>query len=623
MPKTLEQEAVPKLVEADQAQSESTQANAVGAPSTPENKTSVAAPAEAPVEGEYKDVDVPEGLIPGTDSFNTWTYENWHTQAGTAQITVRDILGRLEENQRFSSYVFSKGKDPNRDNIDKCEDKITLANLKKFTENLLVISNAWLSERKDDKKRSNRKRGFERFVSVLLNVQKTIDQRLAVPEIETSKGEALDEKTEKMASDIDKKSESAKVHYENRSASSVFQNLEKPLKSLAPSANSSGSLEVSVKIPVVTVPGMYLGGSMKVEGENEGGDGFSVKTDANFLVGFEGNIPFIAKGEVGFSVGGYIESKGKTAKDALTLISYGFYRRVRESAIGRHADALWGGATTAEKFVERTETDLLSGEDNENYVELGGQAGIDAEAKLGPGVVGLTLGAKAKSGKRYDKETTGKDAAGELKKGKSSAFVGVSGGFSVGIADWEVAVGLESGTQYLKDPNPSVAGAAGNQQVSSTTSFEISAKTPELPLNASLKVKLIKLFLALSTKMNNVSAQTNADAGLSWQAANEGLMQAIESSSEEGLFGEATEDSFGDLEQGAKSSSKLGLSLKFEIEQNEDEKKSTGSGALSSINETEIAITLPTGGVNIKAEKSSNLLKIEKASGEGWSWTIG
>lgn len=616
MPETVEQDVIPKAAEVESSKSEDTKKEAPTTAAAPENKASVAAAAPAAVEGEYKDVDVPEGLIPGTESFNTWTYENWHTQAGTAQKTIRDLLGSLEGNARFSPYLFSKGKDPARDNIKNCTDKITLANLKNFTENLMVISNAWLSERKEDEKRSNRKRGFERFISVLLNVQKTIDQQIATPEAEASKGEELDEKTKKMAGDFNKKSESAKVHYENRSASSVFQNLEKPLKLLAPSKDSSGSLEVGVKIPVGTVPGMYLGGNMKVEGENEG-DSFKVASEANFIVGFEGAIPYVAKAEVGISVGGFIEAKGDNLKDALTLISYGFYRRIAESPIGRHADALWGGATTAEKFVARTEKDLLTGKDNENYVELGAQAGIDAEATLGPGVVGLSRGAKGKTGKRYDKDTT------KGKKGKQTAFIGQSGGFSVGISDWEVAVGFEAGINYLKDPNPSVAGIVGNEQVSSTTSFEISAKTPELPLNASVRAKLINLFLGLSDKMGNVTKQVNATAGMNWQAANEGIKQALESASDADLFGEAAEDSFGSLEEGFSSSSKLGFSISFEIEEKGGEEESTGTGAFSSINETEIAITLPTGGMSIKAESSKNLLKISKTSGKEWNWSIG
>lgn len=574
-------------------------------------------------EEPFVDVALPKGTLPGIKIFNDWTYENWHTMAGTAQKSIRSLLQKLSSNPTFGSYVFDTGK-PNKDAIHNCNSKPTVKAAKNMAEQMLVIANAWLAERGEDSTRNNRKQGFVRFSQSLQGFVALADIQMSKPELNqaTDTSEELGEKDKELTADFEKTAQKSKVHYENRSATSVFQNLEKPIAALAPSADTSGEMEVGVKIPIPTVPGLYLGGSLGMEAENEG-DKFTLGSESKLTVGIEGSIPHVVKGEIGFSLGGFIEASSSTLKDALRLMSYGFYRRVRESKIGKYADSLWGGSDTAEKFVERTEEDLL-GEDSEAYVELGGAASIDAGVKAGDGgVVGLEAGAYAKTGKRYDKDTI-TDDSGNLQKGKSISEVGAAGSFSVSIADWEVGVSLDSKVRYVTDNNVSVVNAADKTQESSETNFEISAKTPAIPNDDKLKANLLALASALKEKAKQVFQSTNnPSASTNWVSANAALEQAFAVSSNEELTGENTEDTFGDLEEGKKSESKLGLSLSFGVEEEGGEETKKGSGNLSSINETEVAVSFMGAGVSVKASKSKNLLKISNSSTDGYKWKLG
>jgi hypothetical protein len=116
----------------------------------------------------------------------------------------------------------------------------------------------------------------------------------------------------------------------------------------------------------------------------------------------------------------------------MKLVSYGFYRRVKESEIipAQIASIIWGGGTSefakkkANKWSLEIEKELLGegedGEENDNFVELGGLASVGVEADLG--AADLEAEAKYSSGKRYDSKSmeARKGGAGEDNKGSDS-----------------------------------------------------------------------------------------------------------------------------------------------------------------------------------------------------------
>lgn len=569
--------------------------------------------------------DIPLGTIPGVLLFNEWTNESVFTLAGTAQKTIRPLLGKISSNKSFGGYVFDKGK-PNKDTIQNCKSKPTIKRAIKMVEEMLVITNSWLTERGGDKSRENRKNGFIKFSHSLQGFLDSANNQLTNPEInepENSTESELSKDDILLAQEFEKSSEKAKLHYENRSANSVFQNLEKPISMLAPVANSTGEFEVEIKVPVSTVPGLFLGGNLGLKAENNG-DSFNIGSESNLKVGFEGSIPYVIKGEVGVSIGGFIEARSGTIKDTLRLLSYGMYRRVRESKIGRHADALWGGNESAEKFMDRTETDLLI-DDSESYVELGGQIALDADVKAKAATFGLeaSVNAFAKTGRRYDKNTT-KDENGNLRKGKSITETGLNISEAIGAAGWNGTYSFETKRKNITDRNISVTNPDGATQHSAETSISIGATSPPILNSAKLLKNYIALATAIDAKTKTIGKSAkNDNTNLAIQQASQSLETALTSSSDDKLF-EAEQDTFGDLKKGVKSESKLGFELKFSFEELENKiVNSSGEGKLSSVNETEIIANFMGAGVAIKASKSEQLLKIANTEKTGFKWKIG
>ena len=105
------------------------------------------------------------------------------------------------------------------------------------------------------------------------------------------------------------------------------------------------------------------------------------------------------------------------------------------------------------------------------------------------------------------------------------------------------------------------------------------------------------------------------------QQASQSLETSLTTSSDAKKF-DAEEDTFGDLEKGGKSESKLGFDMKFTIEEAEGKIKTSGEGKISSINETEIIASLMGAGVKIKATKSEQLLKIVNTGDKGFNFQI-
>jgi hypothetical protein len=215
--------------------------------------------------------------------------------------------------------------------------------------------------------------------------------------------------------------------------SSILTKIGPIIGAAAPSSGDSAELEIEVKVPVEPSGVGYIGFRFKASVER-------LKKQA-LKVGFEvavtggANIPNVV--EIGGELGMYVEAQGSTPQKAMELVSYGMYRRIRESRVipNEVANFIWGGSGSsvgwkrAEKWAAKVEKENFkdkslnlggTGDSDEEdaYVETGGLAGAKAKGGVG-GVADVEGSVGYKSGKKYDYESVKARKSAGL--GKASA----------------------------------------------------------------------------------------------------------------------------------------------------------------------------------------------------------
>jgi len=550
---------------------------------------------------------IPEGTIPSPTLFDKATYEGFFTGEGTAKKQIKSILEKIYGNKSLKSMVHGESH-KSTSSIALCTDYETIRQMHEYASVMIANTGAWLQERGNDPDRAKREKGFLAFLSVMTDFKMAAENRMRSGGISEEQISGLEENFSQESKDTISK---IQLHYANRSAGSVFTNLAKPLKMLAPVPDSKGSVEVEVKIPIPQVPGLYIGGTFGLEAEH-GEKAFKIGCNAALKVGIEYSISNAAKLGAGISLGAYIESQAATPEDALRLVSYGLYKRLKEnSIIGRYADGAWGGKTSADKFVARTEADIFDNpnagtEDDAPYVEMGGSIGANAEAKTNFGMGsesvlkgGLEAQAGYKSGTRYDKDTT----AG--RKGKNVSSIDTKIAASFDIAGFGAGIEYTYGKTTSKDPN-----VIAEAETETNHIVTISASSRPIVGQGMLITKLVEFIAGLQSKGASVVGRGDSQrAKATWGAASSSLTGTVESLADGG-----SEDFVGDLESGVKSEGKLGLSLELNLSKKE------GTFTVSSDSETEIAIEV-MGGVNVKVSKSKSLVVVKYAN--GWSLKVG
>ncbi len=201
--------------------------------------------------------------------------------------------------------------------------------------------------------------------------------------------------------------------------SSILSKIGPIIGAAAPSSGDSAELEVEVKVPIEPSGVGYLGLRFKASVERLKKQALKVGFEVAFTGG--ANIPNIV--EIGGELGMYIEAQGSTPEKAMELVSYGMYRRIRESRVipNEVANFIWGGSASgvgwkrAEKWAAKVEKENFkdkslnlggTGDSDEEdaYVETGGLAGAKAKGGVG-GVADLEGSIGYKSGKKYDYES--------------------------------------------------------------------------------------------------------------------------------------------------------------------------------------------------------------------------
>jgi hypothetical protein len=253
------------------------------------------------------------------------------------------------------------------------------------------------------------------------------------------------------------------IAYEDHTqqASSVLEKLGVVVDTAVPNNGDTGEIEVNFKFPVEPSGVGFLGGRFKVEASKDD-DMVKVRTEMAVTGGAE--FPWAeVKGEMGV----YLESQADSGGDAMALVSYGLYRRFRESAYvpAEVSNYLWGGnwgnygRVGADEWSRQMEERMFSVPTPERgasdtdeayatamashaakltrirdsvYVESGGLVGVSATADAV--IFAAEAAVQGLAGKRVDMtslENTkgGAGAANKRSKGRQAQMVGaISGG---------------------------------------------------------------------------------------------------------------------------------------------------------------------------------------------------
>jgi hypothetical protein len=196
--------------------------------------------------------------------------------------------------------------------------------------------------------------------------------------------------------------------------SSVLSKMAPVFSAAAPASGDTAEVEIAVKVPVDPSGVGYVGFRVKASVERLKKQAMKMRFELAVVGGAKiGNVA-----EIGAELGMYLEAQGGTPEKALELISYGVYRRFRESkALPREmANFIWGGSATAvgynrsEKWAAKVEkenfkekTAFTPGDSDEAgaYVETGGFLGAKAKGGIG-GVVDAEGGGQFSTGQKYD-----------------------------------------------------------------------------------------------------------------------------------------------------------------------------------------------------------------------------
>ncbi|MEQ1703232.1 MAG: DUF4157 domain-containing protein, partial [Ilumatobacteraceae bacterium] len=222
-------------------------------------------------------------------------------------------------------------------------------------------------------------------------------------------------------------------HYEG-STTSMLERIGFILDASVPTDGDSSEFELEFKIPCDPSGVGFVGGRILLSAERDNG---FVKARAEIAVTGGANVGLA---ELKAGLGGYIEASAAKSDQVMKLISYGMYRRLRESNVPAEvSNFMWGGQVgdygqkKADQWSLGVENEMWGDKkqlaegvteddyfDN-TYVETGGI--VEGGAKLDFGVAELGIDAQYTEGLRIDKQSLDarKGGAGKANK-KSDGF---------------------------------------------------------------------------------------------------------------------------------------------------------------------------------------------------------
>lgn len=284
------------------------------------------------------------------------------------------------------------------------------------------------------------------------------------------------------------------AHY-GEDLTSVFRKIGGIIDTAVPLDGDTTSIEISVKIPI---PPGYVGFELSISAERDG-EHIEVSLDAGVTGGASVDVA-----SIGAALGGYISAKAKTGADVAELLSYGLFRRSRQSnLIPREVENfLWGGQggafgwAQAEKWSLGVESRIFGGDD-EAEVTTGAYGKVEAEVELSD-IAGLEFSATGKLGTKINKDSLEKrkggagqrnlrsGAAPDSKNYDKASSRGAQKSVGVGVGGLELSAGGKFGPfsgEFTLGLGWASDGAHGKKSVSLDT-FEIGgAASFTMPMN--------------------------------------------------------------------------------------------------------------------------------------------
>ena len=197
--------------------------------------------------------------------------------------------------------------------------------------------------------------------------------------------------------------------FENVSAKSALEKLSFLIDLAVPDIGSKGEVEAMVDIPVEPSGVGFIGFRFKAAAERSERNKMKVRMEVSLTGGAQigGDLMRVAA-----EIGGYLEAAGQDSKQVMQAISYGLYRKFRESQVLPRgaANFIWGGTTStaigykqSEKWSAQVEKELF-GKNKDAYVEMGAMGGASIESGIS-GVGKGKLAAQVGGGTRWNKDS--------------------------------------------------------------------------------------------------------------------------------------------------------------------------------------------------------------------------
>lgn len=301
-----------------------------------------------------------------------------------------------------------------------------------------------------DKSRMKRRGGMEGFIESIKTEMLTLLDLKQVNEKGSLSGPGHD-LSQVTVTEPSEDFSKVKAHYDG-DMTSMLRKVGFLIDAAVPLAGDKCEIEAELKIPVQ--PPGYVGAELGVSAERD-----ETHVEVEMSLGVTGGAS-VDVASIGGALGGYIKAKAKTGADCAELVSYGLFRRSRQSnLIPREIENwIWGGGKTgefgwaqAEKWSLGVENRIF-GDDDEASVETGAYLSAKMEAELGD-LGGLEVGAKGTLGTEITKESLEKRKGGAGKRNLRSGAAPDSGNYDqaksrgaqksvgVGVGGLELSVG--------------------------------------------------------------------------------------------------------------------------------------------------------------------------------------
>jgi hypothetical protein len=541
--------------------------------------------------------------------FEALTYESKTSFKSTAQ---KEILKMLEAYYALGTVQKDKTVTVKPEKLD---------NAIALVQNMKAASRAYIDAK--SKAKDQKARRFAGFVSF------EIDCALELDKLNNLKANttATQDEVEVDSSGLMK----LESHYKG-TLSGAMEKAALAVEQLAGSNGDSGEFSMDLEVPVS--PGVFIGAHFKFEAKR-GGEPKS-KKPGPVEVGCE--LGFVVGGDALFAkiqagIGGYFKAQGKDAQSAMKLVSYGLYRRCRESSVipSGVGNKLWGG-DSGEKGKKKAEEWSLGVEkeefgDDDSFVETGGYASVKAKGDVGIAEIeGEVMG---KTGKRHDKQSLENSAKGGVGKANTMGdnwFAQESTGRSVSSLELSAKATLAEmfGAEFKLGFEWAASGKKG--EASEFKGFELELKgNGTLPAGAfSEKLSAVILSFAKTCKKLQ-DGQLEKASTMSKVGEGAKLGWGIADTTVTGVEGAPTTDILkGLVGMGAKSGtedakpSKIGIGLGYKLKYDAEKKTYTSSFEVTHISSLDAKIP---GLLEAQLVRRKRLLMGTNSSG-AWQWVV-